>query len=103
MAASVPQMVACAIRGPILHADLPGLFRRICAVLDRSDAEVLLCDVSGAEPDAVTVEALARLQLAVGRRGRRARLCFASAELLELIEFMGLRDLVPKLGVESER
>ena len=33
------------------------------------------CDVAGVEPDAVTVDALARLQLAARRRGCHVRLC----------------------------
>jgi hypothetical protein len=55
---------------------------------------VLLCDVNGVEPDAVTVEALARLQLAVRRRGCQVRLRSASDELLSLVAFMGLGDVL---------
>ena len=54
-------------------------------------------DVSALAPDAVTVDALARLQLAARRVGRRIRLRDASDELVELITFCGLRDV---LGVE---
>ena len=49
-----------------------------------------LCDVAGVEPDAVAVDALARLQLAAKRTGCRVRLQNASNELLELVSFMGL-------------
>jgi hypothetical protein len=42
-------------------------------------------------PDAVTVDALAQLQLTATRVGCRLRLCHANAELRELIAFMGLR------------
>ena len=52
----------------------------------------LVCDVHGVEPDAVTADALARLQLAAGRRGCQVRLRDASSELLELVAFMGLTD-----------
>jgi ABC-type transporter Mla MlaB component len=58
-------------------------------------SKVLFCDVRGLRPDAVTVDALARLQLAARRSGRRVRLRNASAELLELVRFMGLRDVLP--------
>jgi hypothetical protein len=51
--------------------------------------------VTGVDPDAVTVEALARLQLATRRHGYRVRLCNASDELLDLLAFMGLRDVLP--------
>ena len=48
--------------------------------------------------DAGTVDALARLQLAARRRGCCIRLYDASPELLELLDFMGLSDVL--LGVE---
>jgi ABC-type transporter Mla MlaB component len=95
MAAAAPQMLAFAIRGPIARADLPGLCDRVCALLERSDAADALCDVSGIDPDAVTVDALARLQLAARRHRCRVRLRNASDELLELVAFMGLTDVLP--------
>jgi ABC-type transporter Mla MlaB component len=95
MPAQPAKTVAFAIRGPIDRADLPGLCERVCAVLERSRAEVALCDVSGIDPDAVTVDALARLQLAARRHGCQVRLRHASAELRELVAFMGLRDVLP--------
>jgi ABC-type transporter Mla MlaB component len=95
MAASVPQTVAFAIRGPIERTDLPGLCERVCALLALSGAGVAVCDVHGVEPDAVTADALARLQLAAGRRGCQVRLRSASSELLDLLAFMGLRDVLP--------
>jgi ABC-type transporter Mla MlaB component len=94
MAASAPRTVAFAIRGTIERTDLPGLCERVCALLALSDAEVVLCDVLGVEPDAVTADALARLQLAAARRGCQVRLCSASTELLDLIAFMGLSDVL---------
>jgi ABC-type transporter Mla MlaB component len=93
MAASAPQTVAFAIRGPIERADLPGLCERVCALLE-GGAAVALCDVRGVEPDAVTADALARLQLAAGRRGCQVRLRGASTELLDLLAFMGLSDVL---------
>jgi ABC-type transporter Mla MlaB component len=94
-ASSAPNTVAFAIRGPIARADLPGLCDRVCALLSESGAEVVRCDVHGVEPDAVTVDALARLQLAARRHGCQVRLCQASDDLLELLAFMGLRDVLP--------
>ena len=95
MATPGPQTVAFAIRGPIARADLPGLCDRVCALLTQSDAHVVLCDVIGVDPDAVTVDALARLQLAARRHGCQVRLRHASHELLELVDFMGLNDVLP--------
>jgi ABC-type transporter Mla MlaB component len=89
-------MIAFAISGPIVRADLPGLCDRICGLLAASRPDVALCDVGGIDPDAVTVDALARLQLAAGRSGCQVRLRNASSELLELVAFMGLRDVLPE-------
>ena len=58
------------------------------------EAGVIRCNVGGVEPDAVTVDALARLQLAARRAGCELRLANASAELRDLIAFMGLRDVL---------
>jgi ABC-type transporter Mla MlaB component len=95
MEASAPQTIAFAIGGPITRADLPALCTRVCALLERSRADVAFCDVSGVEPDGVTVDALARLQLAARRHGCQVRLRHGSNELLELVAFMGLRDVLP--------
>jgi hypothetical protein len=43
----------------------------------------------------VTVDALARLQLAARQHGCQVRLRHASSELFELVAFMGLRDVLP--------
>jgi len=88
-------MVAFVIRGPIVRADLPGLCERVCALLAENRAEVVRCEVDGVEPDVVTVDALARLQLAAQRTGCQVRLCGASDALLELVAFMGLEDILP--------
>jgi ABC-type transporter Mla MlaB component len=95
MRASASDTVAFAIRGPIARDDLPGLCDRVCAVLTQSRAKVMLCDVHGVEPDAVTVDALCRLQLAARRQRCQVRLRRASDELLELVSFMGLCEVLP--------
>jgi ABC-type transporter Mla MlaB component len=87
--------LAFAITGPITRADMPGLCERVCALFETSGAEVALCDVRGIDPDAVTIDALARLQLAARRHGCQVRLRHASSELLELVDFMGLTDVLP--------
>jgi hypothetical protein len=66
----------------------------------RRDGRDIVCDVSGVACSALTVDALARLQLATRRRGGRLRIRQASAELLGLIAFMGLSEV---LRVELER
>jgi ABC-type transporter Mla MlaB component len=96
MAAPAQEAVAFAIRGPIARTDLPGLCDRVCSLLESSAAGLALCDVRGVEPDAVTVDALARLQLGAKRHGCQVRLRGASDDLLELLAFMGLRDVLPE-------
>jgi ABC-type transporter Mla MlaB component len=96
MAAAAPKPLAFAVEGPIARADLPGLCARICALLEESGASVAFCDVRGLDPDAVAVDALARLQLAARRYGCRVRLRHASAEMRDLVAFMGLDDVLPE-------
>ena len=60
----------------------------------RAPTEIVICDVRGAEADVATVDALARLQLTTKRLGCRLRLRNASADLLLLVAFMGLADVL---------
>jgi ABC-type transporter Mla MlaB component len=94
MGTAAPQTVAFAIWGPIARADLHGLCDRVCTLLHESGAATALCDVAGVEPDAVTVDALARLQLAAQRLGCRVELRHASADLRSLVALMGLTDVL---------
>ncbi|HZS15647.1 MAG TPA: STAS domain-containing protein [Candidatus Dormibacteraeota bacterium] len=84
------------IHGPIARADLDGLCARVCRLFTESGAAVAVCDVCGVDPDAVTVDALARLQLAARRKGCRVVLRHASDGLRELVAFMGLEDVLPE-------
>jgi ABC-type transporter Mla MlaB component len=93
MPTSGQHSVAFAISGPITHADLPGLCERVCRLLSESDAQIALCDVSGVECTAATVDALARLQLAARRQGCRVCLQNACDDLRALVAFMGLTDV----------
>ena len=93
------QTVRFAVRGPIKRADLPGLTERVCAFLARNrdsavPCDVVDCDVADVTPDAATVEVLARLHLAAKRYGCHVRLCHASAELMEIVAFMGLGEVL---------
>ena len=70
-------------------------------------AERLTCDVGSiVDPDAVTVDALARLQLTARRLGRQIRVEHASPALRELLALMGLSGVVPlsePSGLEARR
>ena len=94
MSTTGPRAIAFTIHGPIARADLPGLCDRVCALLQDARPQVAYCDVDGVEPDAVTVDALARLQLAARRYACRVRLRGASDELRSLVDFMGLADVL---------
>ena len=94
MAASPPSTITFAIRGPIARSDLPALYSRVCLMLTQSRAAVAVCDVTGVAADAVSVDALARLQLAARRHRCRIELRHASEELRDLIAFMGLKDVL---------
>ena len=94
MSAAAPVTITFAIRGPIAQEDLPGLCDRVCELFGRERPQIAFCDVARIPPDAVTVDALARLQLAASRCGCQVRLRRASAELLALVAFMGLADVL---------
>ena len=93
---AVTGQMTFAVYGPIGRADLPGLCDRVCGLFARSTAPVAFCDVESVPADAVTVDALARLQLAAKRCGCTVRLRNASSELLELVAFMGLENVLPE-------
>jgi ABC-type transporter Mla MlaB component len=94
VSASAQRVLAFRIHGPILRDDLPGLCDRVCALLAEHEPEIAVCDVAGVDPDAVTVDALARLQLAARRRGCVVRLHGASPALRDVVELMGLSDVL---------
>jgi len=86
--------VAFSVWGPIARDDLPGLSSRVCALFLANPGTEMLCHVVNVSPDAVTVEALARLQLVAKRSCITVRLRDASAELLALVRFLGLGDVL---------
>jgi ABC-type transporter Mla MlaB component len=94
VAVEVLNGVDFSIWGPVAREDLPGLCDRVCALLREHDPEVAQCDVRTVDVDAVTVDALCRLQLAARRQGCQVRLHHASTELRELVDFMGLADVL---------
>jgi len=92
--AAPPSTITFAIWGPIARVDLPGLSDRVCALLVESRATLAVCDVADVAVDAVTVDALARLQLAARRQSCQIQLRHASEELRDLVAFMGLADVL---------
>jgi ABC-type transporter Mla MlaB component len=94
MALPVPQTIDVALEGPIARTDLPRLCARVSALLEASGAGLALCDVSEVDADGMAIDALARLQLGARRHGCRVCLRNASRELLELLAFTGLADVL---------
>jgi hypothetical protein len=82
-------------------ADLAALCARAAALCVDHGTEPLECDVGGVTaPDLGTVNALARVELTVRRRGGSVRLIGASVELLDLLAFCGLPF---RLALEADR
>jgi ABC-type transporter Mla MlaB component len=95
-AAAEPSMIIVVIGGPIAGTDVCGLCERVRVVLEGSDADVVVCDVSAlVDPDVGMADALARLALTARRLGRQVRLRHASRDLQELLAFIGLGDVLP--------
>ena len=86
--------VTLALDGPLGRARLPNVCRGLWMVLACSGATLALYDVRGIRPDAATVDSLTRLQLYARRRGCRILLRKAPKELVELLDLMGLRDVL---------
>jgi hypothetical protein len=82
--------------GRIDRAEIPLLCERAQLLLRSEARNQLVCDVGAiVAPDAVTVDALARLHLTAIRLGGELRIRHASRELQDLLAFMGLSGVVP--------
>lgn len=88
--------VVFTVSGSIQRSDIPALCERVRSCLAISRSRHLICDVGGVlDPDAAAVDALARLHLTARGLGCDVRLRHAGSELQELLDFMGLRDVLP--------
>ena len=102
-----PGVVVLRVYGSLDPEGVPNLCRRVCALLDKTDATTVLCDVGGMrDQDAVAVDALARLQLVLRRTGRTLWLRKPSRHLRELLTVTGLADVLrvpPRLCLDAGR
>ncbi|MGI8802917.1 MAG: STAS domain-containing protein [Solirubrobacteraceae bacterium] len=87
---------------PIADGDARRLCDHLQALLTATGVEVIACDVGALAATAGTVDALARLELTAGRLGRRIVLRRASEELLRLVAFVGLADVLGCRGRDGE-
>lgn len=90
-----PSTRVLVIDEPVAVSDVPRLCALLRAVLRECRAEVVVCDVRALAADAVTIEALARLQLTARLLGRRISLYGASPDLGRLVAFAGLAGVLP--------
>jgi ABC-type transporter Mla MlaB component len=91
-----PSTLVLAISGRVTRAGIPAICQRVHELLETGDTKRVICDVSGViEPDAVALDALARLQLTAKRLGYQVKLRYACNELQDLIDLTGLREIVP--------
>ena len=82
--------------GRISAGDVPALVERLRPELAAGSTPLVTCDVERVAPtDIGTVDALARLALAIRRCGARMRIERASPELRDLLGLAGLRRVVP--------
>lgn len=93
-----PSAGLLAVGGPVAGADARALCDRLRSLIAASDAGVIVCDVGSLPADARAIEALARLQLTARRAQRHIRLRRASPELEQLLDFVGLADVLPGGG-----
>lgn len=83
------------IAGPVAdRGDVCALCERLSAVMATSQADTVVCDVHTLPPNARALEALARLQLTARRAKRRIRLHRPRPELLQLLDFAGLAEVI---------
>ncbi|MCY7374044.1 MAG: STAS domain-containing protein [Spirochaetaceae bacterium] len=83
-------------RAPVTPQDVDGLCHRGRVLVEGGAVgDDLVCDVQALTcPDAVSLEALARLRLTVRRLGRRLVLLHAATELVELLDLVGMTELI---------
>jgi ABC-type transporter Mla MlaB component len=81
--------------GPIARDEIQAVCEGARALLELREADTVVCRVGALDPDAVTIDVLARVQLTARRQGRRIELVGACAELRELLAFAGLGDVLP--------
>jgi hypothetical protein len=97
-----PSTTVLVIGSPIAPSDVPELCERLRMLLVGAHADLVVCDVRAlVDPDTLTVEALARLQLTARRLGSEIRLSHAPPCLQDLLAFVGLSAVVPPHGATT--
>jgi hypothetical protein len=96
--------VSFTVGATVTRADIPVLCVGLTELLRGRAGDVVICEVADvAEPDVVTVEAVARLRLTARRHGRRLVVSGAGPDLLRLVRLLGLADALPQAGRQPEQ
>ncbi len=91
-----PPFVTVQICPPVTREDAARLHEQLRLVLSDAADTAVICDVGTiTDPDMVTVEVLARMQVSAKDLGFSLQIRHAGAMLLELLELTGLRDYLP--------
>lgn len=87
------------LRGRIGRDEAPALCERVRAAIEGGGPRRVICDVGLVrEPDACTVDALARMQLTAHAAGGRLCLAGTSSDLRCLVALAGLAEVLPSIG-----
>jgi anti-anti-sigma regulatory factor len=90
-----PDTLLVTVRGVFDRAAATRLGDEIGDLLRATGASLVICDLGGVtDANAAAVDAVCRARLAARRLGCRLRLRHASPELVELLDLMGLCDVV---------
>lgn len=100
-----PQILIVAIRGVIERADAARVSDEVAELIQATGPTCVVCDVGDlTRPNAACVDLVCRLRLVARRLDCRVRVRGASADLVELLDLMGLCDVLDDESVlESER
>jgi hypothetical protein len=90
-----PTAIVLVLAPPIVRADIRSLCQSVQDVLEHHPGDAVICDVGAlVDPDLVTVDALARLQLTARRCGTCVTLRNAHVHLRGLLALTGLAEVV---------
>jgi ABC-type transporter Mla MlaB component len=94
-----PRSIILDLQGSVARGAVLGLCERLRMLLATGDVDLVTVEVGAlTDPDAVAVDALARLQLTARRVGSSIRLRHARAKLRDLLDVTGLSDELPRGG-----
>ena len=88
-----PNRIVLVLCGRLERAGMAGFCERVRALIEESAADAVICDVAAVHPDAVAMDLLGRLRLAVVRSGCGFHVRGLPDDLHDLLDLCGLGDL----------